>query len=386
MDNNFYKNLKAQNLSLRNLLSKSRSFKDVPESWYIVITDIENSSEAIAQNKHDNVNIAATGSIVTVLNTIKNIDKNAEIPYFFGGDGVSFIIPPIFIDLIFDSLKNYQKHVQNQFDLKLRIGKVKVTDIYKREVTLKIAKQQQNKFLIIPVVLGEGLKLAETIIKDEYESKSIVTDMSNTLNLEGMECRWDEIYPENKKDKVLCLLIESQQEEKQAKVFGQIIEKIDTIFGELEVRRPITILNLKLKPTFKKIKTEMYAKLGKYNPFFLLQKVAITAIGVYYFKYFPAGKKYVYRITQLSDTIMIDGSINTVVSGSQEQINTLVAYLKKLEKKQSIYFGYHATYASIMSCYVQDMDKKHIHFVDGTEGGYTSAAKMLKHKLNLHSK
>ncbi|WP_338034474.1 DUF3095 family protein [Lacinutrix algicola] len=36
--------------------------------------------------------------------------------------------------------------------------------------------------------------------------------------------------------------------------------------------------------------------------------------------------------------------------------------------------------ASIMSCYFEDREEKHIHFVDGTEGGYTSAAIMLKEK------
>lgn len=33
-----------------------------------------------------------------------------------------------------------------------------------------------------------------------------------------------------------------------------------------------------------------------------------------------------------------------------------------------------------MSCYIEDRKEKHIHFVDGTEGGYTSAARMFKEK------
>ncbi|MGO3156047.1 MAG: DUF3095 family protein [Mesonia sp.] len=43
------------------------------------------------------------------------------------------------------------------------------------------------------------------------------------------------------------------------------------------------------------------------------------------------------------------------------------------------------THASVMSCYVLDRKTKHSHFVDGTEGGYTSAAKMFKTKLNPSS-
>jgi hypothetical protein len=33
-----------------------------------------------------------------------------------------------------------------------------------------------------------------------------------------------------------------------------------------------------------------------------------------------------------------------------------------------------------MSCYVRDWDDGHIHFVDGSEGGYTKAAKLIKAK------
>ncbi|MFT5165733.1 MAG: hypothetical protein ACI8P3_000961, partial [Saprospiraceae bacterium] len=36
---------------------------------------------------------------------------------------------------------------------------------------------------------------------------------------------------------------------------------------------------------------------------------------------------------------------------------------------------------SVMSCYVRNRDDQHIHFVDGSQGGYTQAAIMLKKKL-----
>ena len=47
-----------------------------------------------------------------------------------------------------------------------------------------------------------------------------------------------------------------------------------------------------------------------------------------------------------------------------------------------ICFGIHCSPASIMSCYVRNRDDAHIHFVDGADGGYTSAAIMLKKKLS----
>src|SRR5690606_36121687 len=107
----------------------------------------------------------------------------------------------------------------------------------------------------------------------------------------------------------------------------------------------------------------------------------VTLIGKFYFKFFKAGKLYKYRITQLSDTIMLDGFLNTVISGTDKQVEKLKIILDGLEAENKIIYGLHVTHASIMSCYIEDRAEKHVHFVDGTEGGYTSAAVMFKEKL-----
>ncbi|WP_243766022.1 DUF3095 family protein [Polaribacter cellanae] len=103
----------------------------------------------------------------------------------------------------------------------------------------------------------------------------------------------------------------------------------------------------------------------------------MTKFGKFYFKFFKEGKEYLFKISQLSDTIMF---INTIFSGTEKQIGKLKLLLDSLESDRKIIYGMHATYASIMSCYIEDRDEKHIHFIDGTEGGYTSAAR----KLNIY--
>ena len=383
MSHHFYKNLKPNFASLQTLLKLESSFEEVPNSWFIVITDIENSTQAVAQNFHSDVNLAATGCIVSVLNKIKETDDVTVVPYFYGGDGVTFLVPPKLIDVVFEVVDNYKIHVLKQFKLNLRVGKVSVKDIYQSGFQIKITKHQQNKLLAIPVVIGNGLKEAEAIVKNRYE---VYNDdvLPKSVNLKGMECRWDEIRPIEEKLKVFCLIVLCNSENEQAKVYAGIISKIDKIFGNLDKRRPINAINLKLKPTLKKIKSEMNMKLGKFNFVYILQNWLLTFIGVYYFKFFSKGKKYLFSVSQLSDTIMLDGSLTTVLSGTQKQMDFLRDYLEQLESNTKILYGLHTTYASIMSCYVEDMDKNHIHFVDGAEGGYTSAATVLKAKLKKY--
>ncbi|AUC85644.1 hypothetical protein CW731_10260 [Polaribacter sp. ALD11] len=98
---------------------------------------------------------------------------------------------------------------------------------------------------------------------------------------------------------------------------------------------------------------------------------------------YKSGKDYLHKVPQLSDTIMLVGFIDTVFSGTERHVNKLKLLLDSLELGRAIIYGMHATYASIMSCYIEDREEKHIHFVDGTEGGYTTAAGELKKKINI---
>jgi len=93
------------------------------------------------------------------------------------------------------------------------------------------------------------------------------------------------------------------------------------------------------------------------------------------------GAHYLQRVVQLSDTLMIDGRINTVISGTATQREALSRALRTLEDAGDIRFGLQICTASVMSCYVRDRKDQHIHFVDGLGGGYTQAASMLKQKM-----
>lgn len=377
----FYKNIKKNNIPLKDLLQNENLFSSVPKNWHVIVTDIEGSTKAVSEGKHNDVNLTATGSIIAVLNAIKKMDAKLRIPYFFGGDGATFIVPPSIKDELIKVLADYSLHIKKTLKLDLRVGNLKVDEIYNNKYTLRISKLKTNKYLTTPVILGNGLKFAESKIKEDFKGNIDVNEAKIKIDLEGMECRWDEIYPLGTDKKVACLLISATSETRQAEIFNEIMNEIDYIFGDLQKRNPITIQNLKLKPTLEKIRKEMNARIGAFKRSYLINNWLITFFGQYYFKFFKAGKLYLYRVTQLSDTIMLDGSINTVISGNEKQLGKLRFFLDSLETQKKIIYGLHKTYASVMSCYVEDREEKHIHFVDGTEGGYTTASVAYKIKL-----
>ena len=377
----YYTKLKKSNKTLVDLLADESDFSELPNTWHVVVVDVKNSTKAVDEGKHHQINLTATGAIISVLNTIRKEKKNIEIPYFFGGDGATFIIPTILLNKITLVLENYSLHIKKNIDLILRVGHISITELSEKKAYLKIAKHQLTDQLAIPIILGNGLKKAEEIIKNTFTVIEDIHFKKDLLNLEGMECRWKEINPRQTQKKVICLLLDTVNENDQRAIYKEVLTKMDTIFGSFNNRQPIKTTNLKLNFSISKIWEEMKVTLANKNLKYLLKNWFKTLIGKWYFNMSEDGKQYLNQIGQLSHTFMLDGMINTIFTAEQPKIDLFTTYLNQLEKENKIIYGIHITHASVMSCYVLDRKTKHAHFVDGTEGGYTSAAKMFKVKM-----
>ena len=124
----------------------------------------------------------------------------------------------------------------------------------------------------------------------------------------------------------------------------------------------------------------MKVKMGGRRPLLILKTWITTLLGTLYFKT-KSGKDYLVQLVDFSDTLVIDGKINTVISGTTKQRELLEIALNELEQNNEIHYGLFVSKESVMSCYVRSMDKNHVHFIDGSDGGYTKAATILKSKL-----
>jgi hypothetical protein len=196
-----------------------------------------------------------------------------------------------------------------------------------------------------------------------------------------MQCRWDKIAPPENTNEVLSLLVIASDEDRQPEAFRKVMCHIDEVYGDEKKRTPISVPQLKLKTTFNRIGTEMRVSIGKV-PFFKLIIAWLTNLYGFIFFTTRKGKHYLEKLVEMSDTLVIDGKINTVISGTSSQRRNLQNRLDKMETDSELCYGLHVSSESVMSCYVRDLDDGHIHFVDGAEGGYTQAAKVIKAKLN----
>jgi hypothetical protein len=378
----FYRNLKTLQLPVTEVFHAD-NFSDVPADWFIIMSDIKDSTTAVSSGKHNDVNLIAAGSLIVGLNVAKA--AGIEIPFFFGGDGGTLLVPE---ELLKDTINGLLLHNANtikNFNLQMHIGSISIKDVLNAGHYLQIAKVKYGSGFNKPVIIGDGLPYAEKRIKGANENPAHET-AEKELDLTGLECKWNRIKPPGEKNEIVCYLIEAANPQMQIEVYKNVMGTADEIYGNEQIRSPLSVERLKLLFKLEKFKKELLAKYGKWKINTLISSFIKSFAGRFYFKYnFKAndlkGREYLRQVIDNADTLTIDGRINTIISGTMDKRIKFLQFLNEQEQKGNLLYGHHISTESVMTCYIENYNEKHIHFVDGANGGYTEAAKELKQKL-----
>jgi len=59
----------------------------------------------------------------------------------------------------------------------------------------------------------------------------------------------------------------------------------------------------------------------------------------------------------------------------------MTEFLERMFQKEELVYGIHPSFAAMVTCYVKNYQSNHIHFVDGSNGGYAKASQDLKLRL-----
>ena len=86
-------------------------------------------------------------------------------------------------------------------------------------------------------------------------------------------------------------------------------------------------------------------------------------------------------VVKHSDYWKYDDTLRFVIDVTPEQEQKLVDLFERYEQRGEIVYGVHAAPEAVMTCVVFDHDLDHVHFIDGGDGGYARAAKVMKQKL-----
>lgn len=373
----FYDELLIYPGKIQNVISQPSNFVSVPSDWHVLITDVINSTSAVDNGLHQEVNLAAVGSIIAAYNVGRQYSWT--FPTFFGGDGATLLIPPRLLDEIYFALKLHQESVEIDYGLNLRLGSVQVSKILEQRLELKITKCKPDRHRIIPLILGSGLNWAEEEVKSGRTEEKEILEQYN-LNREGMDCKWKSIHPDKADRSFISLLIVVRQAAKESD-FHQILSKIEEVYGANKNRGAMNARNADTEIIEDSLTRKERKQLEGKSLTEIFKSIPKLLFPNLFLKMTDEGQKFAEKITALTDDLMIDGRINAVIQGNNLQHKNLIAYLTELEKKGTIYYGYHRSDTATISCRVENLSGDFVHYVDGGGGGFTQAAKYLKPKL-----
>ena len=370
-------------------ITNSQGFSSIPQDWYIVITDIMGSTKAIESGRYKDVNILGICSIIGVLNLAKKI----EIPFVFGGDGASLLIPPSLFSEVKQVLLATQRMAQQEFNLSLRIGIVPVTTVRKANYDVKVAKVRVSQNYTQAVFKGGGITYATELIKNPetselYSLKS--SDVFPQADFSGLQCPWQSIPSKHGEILSLIIMAKNSTSEQGNQIYKEVLEKIQLIYGEAINCHPVDSENLKITLKSENLYSEakvinnskglwykqLYLWLKKIRLFLMKIKIKLGLVD------WEAEKKLVMYDT---DYQKFDDTLRMVISGNSAQREKITEYLEKQYQSGKLLYGIHVSDRVLITCLVYEFQSRHIAFVDGADGGYALAAKSLKEKLRLNS-
>ncbi len=379
----FYRDLQPLELDITRIFHP-HNFSDIPSDWFVIISDIKNSTAAVQAGKQNDVNLVAAGSLIAVLNVAK--ERDVEIPFFFGGDGSTFLAPEPLVQDLLTQLALHNANAIRNFGLEMHIGSISIPEVVASGHFIKIAKVKHGSGFNKAFALGDGLKYAEQVVKSATLKTNGQHDAPGELNMNGLECRWDKVKPPKEENEIACYLIETTDPARQLEVYRKVLLKTEEIYGTMDQRHPLSVKRLRLLLRFKKVKKEMLAKFGRWKFRYFAINYLETLFSHFWIIYNwkirnIRGRQYLSQLVAGADTLTIDGRIITIISGRKEMRVQFLKYLESQEIAGHLIYGHHIDKESLMTCYIENRDAKHIHFVDGSDGGYTEASKELKQKI-----
>lgn len=385
----FYRDLVPLESFSKALQTKHHS--PIPLNWWVVVADVVGSTEAIEAGNYKKVNTVSVACIAAAV----NVNRDIEIPFVFGGDGATFCVPDLLVQEVTSALRGAQKLSRKSFDLELRVGLVKVEDLIKQNFWVNVGKVRLSEHMTYSTFSGRGWEEAERRLKTPGAVGVILVhdeDKPAKARFDGFECRWQSVPSFNGHKLSLLIAAIAEDANINLKTYQNVYERIHAIYGHEENYHPLraTQLKLTLNPRLLshewRVKSNQMHLMGKLKYFIKLLFLGIA--GKYLFARnldTVAVKWSLYRdeLVENTDFRKFDGVFKLIIDGNNSQADELESYLQSMFEKKLLVYGMHKSKDALITCLVQSYNGNHLHFVDGSDGGYTMAAKGLKQQLKL---
>lgn len=368
---------------------ETRHHQQLPPSWWIVIADVVGSTRAIEAGAYKKVNTVGVACIAAVV----NVDRGIDIPFVFGGDGATFAVPEPMRERVMAALREAQRLARENFDLGLRVGLVRVGDLLEQGHWVRLARVRLSANVVQPTFSGRGWEEAERWVKDPLARGVLRVEEENGPrdgSFEGFECRWQAVPSFH--DHKLALLVAAVSNDAEANLdsYREVSHAIQRIYGDVALYHPLRADRMRLSFNPRQLAHEWRVRssqLGVWSRIaYFARMLLLNLAGVWLFArrldtQAVRWTRYKADMVENSDFRKFDGMLRMVIDGSEAQYRQLQDFLESRHRAGRLVYGLHKSGEALLTCIVFSYNGNHVHFVDGSEGGYALAARGLKQQL-----
>ncbi len=358
----------------------ARNYVPAPGDWWLAVSDIRGSTAAVADGRHADVNFAAAAMIAALTNLC------GTIPYQFGGDGAVALVPPEDVEAAKRVLARARGFAAREFALELRIGMVPVATFAAHGVSLLVARYEPSAGSAYAVFRGGAIELFERAVKgrgdERLAGQAMIDDALDDgvpPDLTGLSCRWTPVRAA--RGRIVTLVLRSAD---HATVHAGLARA-----AGVPALAAVSVEALEARWPPKGLMREARARRGRLPLSLMAVFVAFETLIAWAFVRFRwrlggfDAARYVREVAAgAGDFACSDQNLYLVFDCPTDRLDTVRAYLDAGTEKGDLTYGMHVSDHAVMTCLVVSAsDGQHVHFVDGGDGGYTTAATALKARV-----
>jgi len=371
-------------------IAEPRNFAPLPADWHVVTCDVRNSTRAVEAGNYKHVNTVGASAVTAMLNAAGEL----EIPFIFEGDGSAFLVPPWLLEDAKAALVKTQEMARDSFGLELRVATLPVAQVRKAGLDIQVARVRVSANYIQAAFAGGGMAYADKYMKDPATAPLCEVKEGSVAprgSLEGLECRWQDIPSQHGETVSLMVRALSPDPGKAAALYREVIGKVREFYGSDEACHPLSPPALQLAPALnaRTLGNEVGVRAADRSAFgkwlWLMRVRWFVVLGWFLMKFglhteetdWSTYKETLYRNT---DVRKFNDIYRQILAGNAAQREALDAWLAERYARRELVYGLHVTNRAHMTCLVFNYSGKHLHFIDGADGGLFLAAKAFKER------
>lgn len=370
----------------RELFDTER-YAPAPRSALIVLTDVRDSTRAIEAGRYRDVNALGVASIVAMCNALPGL----ELPYVFGGDGATFLIPSGRRAAAERALRGVRRLAESTFDLELRASIVPVSELFDAGHAARVARHRQSPHTRLAAFSGSAFSQAERWAKDPERGPryEVSAEGESEATFEGFECRWQPLGSRRGNTVSLLVCALSKDEAGRAQTYRGVLRSFERIV-DAEGCSPVSENRLRFAGFWgdysieARIRSQVKAGPAYEAAHQRARKQTLVGSVLGSFRLRAGGfdgRRYKTELVANSDFRKFDETLRMVVDLNKAEQYRFESKLAAEHRAGRLAYGMHRSPAALVTCLVRSYDGDHVHFVDGSDGGYALAAKQMKAQL-----